>query len=115
KHESGRLLRISFRAYNEGAALRYSFPAQDTQEFKFTGERTEFRFPPETWAYEEHGTEGPYTRVRTEKIQPWCERPLTLEYASGLFASLAEAANLHYPRMLLSGLPNVPGALVSAL
>jgi alpha-glucosidase len=112
KHESGTMLRISFRAYDEGAAFRYSFPKQ---AMRFTGEATEFRFPPGTYGYEEHGTEGEYVRVKVADIQPQCERPLTLEYASGLFASLAEADNENYPRMLLSGLSGVSGALVSAL
>jgi len=115
KHESGGLLRLTFRAYDEGAAFHYSFPAQPQREFSFTGERTEFRFPANTFGYEEHGTEGDYRRVNTCDIQPWCERPLTLEYASGLFASLGEAANQRYPRMLLSPLSGGPGALVSAL
>ena len=115
RHASGRLMRIVFRAYNEGAALRYSFPEKDEKELKFTGERTEFRFPPDTYAYEEHATEGEYRRVKTADVEPWCERPLTLEYASGMFASLTEADNQRYPRMLLSPLPDVPGALVSAL
>ena len=104
RHASGRLLRLTFRAYNEGAALRYTFPKQDTKEFVFTGERTEFRFPEGTYGYEAHGTEDDYRRVKTADIQPYCERPLTLEYANGLFACLAEAANAAYPRMLLSGL-----------
>jgi alpha-glucosidase len=115
KHQSGRLMRIAFRAYNEGAALRYSFPEQADKELKFTGERTEFRFPADTYAYEEHSTEGEYKRVKTGEIEAWCERPLTLEYAGGIFACLAEADNDNYPRMLLSPLPGVPGALVSAL
>jgi alpha-glucosidase len=115
KHASGRLLRLVFRAYNEGAALRYEFPAQATKQFRFAGELTEFRLPPGTFGYEEHGTEGEYHRVPVGEIQPWCERPLTLEFADGRFACLAEAANQNYPRMLLSSLPGVSGALVSAL
>ncbi len=115
KHESGRLMRITFRAYNEGAALRYSFPEQGVKEFKFSGELTEFRFPENTFGYEEHGTEGDYQRVNVADIKPYCERPLTLEYANGISASLAEAANEHYPRMLLSPLPGIRDALVTAL
>jgi alpha-glucosidase len=115
KHRSGRLMRVTFRAYDEGAALRYSFPEQADKQFKFTGERTEFRFPADTYAYEEHSTEGEYKRVITNDMQPWCERPLTLEYSDGRYAGLTEADNERYPRMLLSPLPNVPGALVSAL
>jgi len=115
KHSSGRLLTIAFRAYDEGAAFRYEFPQQPDQSFNFTGEQTEFRFPEGVEGYEEHGTEGEYRRMAVAKIQPGCERPLTLEYADGRFASLTEAANFDYPRMLLSPLAGVPGALVSAL
>lgn len=115
KHASGRLLRLTFRAYDEGAALRYTFPEQETKEFTFAGEHTEFRFPPDTYGYEAYGTEDVYRRTKTADMQPYCERPLTLEYAGGFYASLAEAANTAYPRMMLSPLENVPGALVSAL
>lgn len=115
KHSSGVLMRMTFRAYDEGAAFRYEFPAQAAKEFNFSGERTEFRFPENTFGYEEHGTEGEYRRAKIAEIQPECERPLTLEYASGPFAALCEADAENYPRMLLSPLPGVPGALVSAL
>ena len=115
KGADGKLLRITFRAYDEGAAFRYSFPEQAAKEFQFSGERTEFRFPTNTFGYEEHGTEGEYWRAKVADIHPECERPLTLAYADGLFACLAEADNENYPRMLLSPLPGVPGALVSAL
>ena len=106
---------ISMRAYNEGAALRYVFPSQATKRFKFEAEKTEFRFPEKTFAYEEYGTEGEYHRVPTKDIQDQCERPLTIEYQSGLFASLMEAGNVSYPRMLLGPLKGSPGALVSYL
>jgi alpha-glucosidase len=115
QHKSGRQVRVTFRAYDEAAALQYSIPEQKSKEFTIEGERTEFRFPEGTYGYEELGTEGPYRRVLTDEIRPWCERPLTLEFASGKFASLNEAANSNYPRMLLSPIETVPGALVSAL
>lgn len=116
QHASGRRLRVIFRAYNEGAAWRYAFPEQATREFHFaSGELTEFRFPAGTFGWEEQGTEGEYGRVPVGVIQPYCERPLTLEFATGAFASLAEAANTRYPRMLLSGLPGVSDALVTTL
>jgi alpha-glucosidase len=108
-------MRITFRAYDEGAAFRYSFPKQDAREFHSTGEQSEFRFPDNTFGYEEHGTEGEYRRAKLSDIEPWCERPLTLEYANGLFACLCEADNENYPRMLLSVLDGASNTLVSAL
>lgn len=115
RHASGAKVRLTFRAYNEGAALRYTFPEQERDEFQLAGERTEFRFPQGTLGYEEHGTEGEYHLVDVRKIRPFCERPLTLKFASGLYASLAEAGDVAYPRMLLSPSSDTPGALVSAL
>ncbi len=114
-HASGAQIRLTFRAYDEGAALRYSFPVQTQQVFTYSGERTEFRFPANTFGWEEHGTEGIYQRRNTASIQAFTERPLTLEYASGAYAALAEAGTTNYPRMLLSPLSGVTGALVSAL
>ncbi len=115
RQASGRLMRLIFRAYNEGAAFRYSFPTQDIGEFHFSGESSEFCFPSNTFCYQEYGTEGKYSRVNVAAIQPGCERPLTLEYADGLYACLCEAANENYPRMLLSPSPGSSNALVSAL
>jgi hypothetical protein len=115
KHEHGQLVRLVFRAYDEGAAFRYTFVSPEKSEFTFTKELTEFRFPANTFGYEEHGTEGEYQRVKIAEIRPWCERPLTLEFADGAFASLGEAANQDYPRMLLSPSVARPDALVSAL
>ncbi len=112
---TGKLLSISFRAYDEGAAFRYTFPDQATKQFNFSEEQTEFRFPEDTYGYEEHATEGDYKRAKIADMLPQVERPLTLEYASGIFAALAEADCQRYPRMLLSSLPGVPGALVSHL
>lgn len=115
RKKSGQLMRVTFRAYDEGAAFRYSFLGSARTEFHFDGERTEFRFPRGTFGYEEHGTEGRYHYVPVSEIQPQCERPLTLVLANGLFASLTEADNQDYPRMLLSPMPGVPGALISVL
>jgi alpha-glucosidase len=115
KKLSGELMRITFRAYDEGAAFRYSFPRNAANELHFTGEQSEFHFPESTFGYQEHGTEGEYERAKISDIEPWCERPLTLEYASGLFACLCEADNENYPRMLLSVLDGTSNTLVSAL
>ena len=115
KNALGNEMEITFRAYNEGAAFRYTFPNQTVREFHFTGEQSEFRFPQNTLAYEEHGTEGEYQRVNVSSMKPWCERPLTLEQAGGWFVGLGEAANQNFPRMLLSPLSGVSNALVSAL
>ncbi len=113
RQPSGRALWITFRAYDEGVALRYTLTGD--KPLTISGERTEFRFPPGTFGYEEHGTEGDYARVPVGDIQPWCERPITLECPGSFFASLGEAANVDYPRMQLSPAARRDDALVSAL
>lgn len=112
---TGQRLRLTFRAYNEGAAFRYSFPPSTGSPIQLNGERSEFRFSEDTFSYEEYGTEGEYRRVRVADIRSECERPLTLEFADGRFASLGEADDENYPRMLLSPAPEPSGALISAL
>jgi alpha-glucosidase len=114
KHSTGRTVRLVFRAYDEGAALCYSI-SDTAADLQLTGERTEFHFPANTYGYEEHSTEGDYTRSLVKDIQPQCERPLTLELERGLFAAIAEADNQRYPRMLLGPLSNSPNSLVSEL
>jgi alpha-glucosidase len=115
KHRSGRRLQLDFRAYDEGIAFRYRLPADKASDLHGEGEHTEFRLPAGVEGYEEHGTEGEYRRTPIADFQPWCERPLTLVYPDGRHAALAEAANDAFPRMLLSPLEGVPGALVTAL
>jgi alpha-glucosidase len=111
-----RRLQLVFRAYDEGAAFRYTIPEQEgLAAFSITRERSHFRFPEGTVGYAEYWMEGPYHRVPVEEIQPGCERPLTLEYASGIFACLAEAAVDDYSRMLLSPLSGRERTLVSDL
>jgi alpha-glucosidase len=98
RDKNGRRFSIVLRAYNEGAALRYALPKDGT----IARERTEFRFPSGTVAWQEHGTEGEYQRVAVENVKPKCERPLTLELGGGGYAALFEAAAVRYARMLLS-------------
>jgi alpha-glucosidase len=118
---TGARIDVIARAYDEGTAFRYQFPVpkrttpSTTTTFGFTTERTEFRFPEQTYGYEEHGTEGEYARVLIPAIKRDCERPLTVEFADGRCASLVEAALDRYPRMLLSPSPFTPGSLISAL
>lgn len=112
----GRILQLVFRAFDEGAALRYSIPEQpNLREFTISAEKTQFRFPDGCFGYEEHGTEGEYKKVPVGRIGKDCERPLTVEYPGGYFASLTEAQMDDYSRMLLSPVKGQPGFLVSSL
>lgn len=93
-------LTIMLRVYEEGFAFRYRLEGWGS--FEVSGEETTFRFPAGSHAWEEYGTEGEYKRVPVGEIQEKCERPLTVEIGGGNWASLAEAAQVNYPRMLLA-------------
>jgi len=113
-----REVHIQFRAYDEGAAFRYIIPRQrqgENDEWTIVREETQFRFPDNCYAYEEHGTEGEYFLKPVREIKPRCERPLTIQYQSGMFASLFEADAFDYPRMLLSPHRRESGVLVTDL
>ena len=112
----GRTLVLTFRAYNEGVAFRYEIPEQAALgRFVIAAERTQFRFPEGCYAWEEHGSEGEYYRVRVEDLKPLCERPLTVEYPDGLYVCLTEAGLNDYARMLLGADRSRPGTVVSML
>lgn len=114
--EKKRRLVIEFRVYNEGIAFKYKIPKQPgIESFVIKAERTQFYFPNNCYAYEEHGAEGEYHKVLINKIKRNCERPLTVEYPHGGYASITEAGLENYSRMLLSADLNNPQILVSDL
>ena len=111
-----RRLQVAVRAYNEGAALRYRIPAQPgLHDFVIASEQTEFHLPEGTRAWETHGAQQQFENVWVKDIQRQCERPLTVEYPDGRYASLVEADTRNYARMLFSPAPGRPWTLVSEL
>jgi len=99
----GRKLHITFRAYNEGAALRYTIPEQDgLAELCIIDELTHFTFPEGAAGYAEYHIEGEYEKVPVDEIKPNCEWPLTVQCPNGVCLCLTEANLYDYPRMQLS-------------
>ncbi|UCF17185.1 MAG: glycoside hydrolase family 97 N-terminal domain-containing protein, partial [Phycisphaerales bacterium] len=102
-HPPNRKLRLTFRAYNEGAALRYTVPEQDVlKSFVISAERTQFRFAGDHFAYAAYSAQGQYSKVPLSKLKNDCERPLTIQIGDRLFAAVAEAGLVDYARMRLS-------------
>jgi len=104
-------LAITLRAYNEGAAFRYTFASPTT----ITGERTEFRLPQATRAWETHGAQQQYENVWTSSLKPNVERPLVIEYPDGRLAAFAEAGLRDYSRMQFSPVDGQPNTLYTQL
>jgi len=111
-----RRLRLTFRAYNEGAAFCYTLPRQDAlQNFVISAEKTQFSFTHDHTAYAVYSAQGEYSKVSLSQIKNNCERPLTVRTDEGLFASVAEARLVDYARMRLSPEQGRPLTLVSSL
>ena len=111
-----RRLRLTFRAYNEGAAFCYTLPEQDAlKSFVISAEKTQFSFTHDHTAYAVYSAQGEYSKVPLSKIKNNCERPLTVQIDKELFVSVAEARLVDYARMRLSPEQGRPLTLVSSL
>jgi alpha-glucosidase len=111
-----RRLKLTFRAYNEGAAFCYTLPRQRAMKsFTILAEKTQFGFNDDYMAYATYSAQGEYSKVPLSKIKNNCERPLTIEINKNTFASLAEARLVDYARMRLSPDKSRPLTLISSL
>jgi alpha-glucosidase len=111
-----RLLRLTFRAYDEGAVFCCTFPEQDTlKSLVISAEKTQFRFAGDHKAYAVYSAQGQYSKVPLSKLKNNCERPLTIQTDGGVFAAVAEAKLVDYARMRLSPDKGRPHTLVSSL
>ena len=100
-----RLLNLTLRAYDQGAAFCYTVPQQPNMERVTIGrELTEFRFPADFKAWATYTAQGAYTNVPISQIKRGCERPLVLRLADDMYAAVAEARLVDYARMKLSPL-----------
>jgi alpha-glucosidase len=111
-----RLLRVTFRAYDEGIAFCYVLPEQAGMEaVRVTRENSEFRFYDDYPVWATYAGQGAYQRVPLSEVKPGCERPLVVRVADDLYAALAEARLVDYARMKFAPLPGARPGLVSRL
>jgi alpha-glucosidase len=122
-HPPYRRIRLTFRAYNEGAAFCYTLPKQDAlKDFVISAEKTQFHFTADHEAYAVYSAQGRYSKVplsvrspQDSKIKNDCERPLTIRINDGLLAAVGEAKLVNYARMRLSPDKSRRYTLVSSL
>jgi alpha-glucosidase len=99
-----RLLRLTFRVYDEGVAFYYTLPEQPSfKTFTIAAERTQFAFTADHSAWAVYRAQGDYGGgpVPLSRIAPGVERPLTIELGDGRFAAVTEARCVDYARMKL--------------
>lgn len=112
----GRLLNLTFRVYNEGAAFCYTVPKQAGMEkADITRENSEFRFLADHTVWDVSSAQGVYRKTTISKIKPGCERPLPVQVADDVFLALGEAKMVDAARMKFEVMKDVTNALVSRL
>lgn len=118
--ELKRELWITARAYNDGVAFRYYFPAQNgiTDSLFILAEKTEFRFsenhnswwmPQDEFAYESLFQYSPLSQIEAANT------PFTVHLTDGSYLSIHEAALLDYSEMTLAKHPSDSLAFISSL
>ena len=100
QHQSGILMNIIFRVFDDGWALRYVFPEQDTDSLIVLSENTRYTFTqdPQAWSipWRTEYYEALWTKEPLAEKDTMCS-PITLEMADGTFAFLHEAALYDFP------------------
>ncbi len=111
-----RHLALTFRAYNEGAALCYTIPRRPGLErLVIAAEQTQFRFAANHVCYPVYSAQGLYQRAGIDEVKPNCERPLLVEVADNVYAAVGEARLVDYARMRFQPDPRGPHALQAML
>lgn len=101
--EKKRRLDLTFRAYDEGVAFRYSIPKQEgVGEFELTSENSLFQFTDDHFVYWDDYPQAQYSKVQISEMPDRSIRPLLVE-AGSHFVAIAEAGSLeHYTPMMLN-------------
>jgi len=119
-----RKLDVAFRAFDDGVALRYLIPRQESVgEFVLTDEHTRLTFPgnPQakalplsgyTTPYEWYYDTKPVAELRPDQL---IGLPILLEHPKKVWLAVTEANLTDYAGMYLSSLNGEPGTLVSKL
>jgi alpha-glucosidase len=106
-------VRLQFRAYDEGVALRYRIDGPGT--LGVSGEKTSFPLPASSVVWVTTSAQGAISRVAIGSMGKDMERPLTAELAPNLFVALGEAGLRDHARMKFnrSGTSTLVPALAS--
>ncbi len=101
--EAKRRLDLTFRAYDEGVAFRYTIPQQQgVANIKLVSEDSQFQFTDDHFVYWDDYPQAEYSKVRLSEMPDQAIRPLLLETGSH-FVAIAEAGDLeHYAPMMLN-------------
>lgn len=109
-------LAVEVRAYDEGVALRYSFPENEKGSYyRVTQENTEFTLPAGTKAWFHGWAQAPYKLLPLAGWPDEAERPLALELPNGLHVALLEARMVDYSRTKFKLHKTRPDTIVTSM
>lgn len=126
--ETGRLLNIIFKVYDEGVAFRYEFPKQpnlnyfiikeENTQFNLAGNHKTFWIPGDYDSQEYVYNETQFSDIDVAKLDLTngiglktirdnhrIQSPLMMKSANGLYLNIFEAAVVNYPVMHLNSVP----------
>ena len=115
---------VALRAYDDGVAFRYRFPAQKGwDELSIAGERTRFALPKETrsfalplngftTSYEKFYRDGPVAELPADSL---IGLPLLLQLPAGGWAAITEADLDEFAGLYLAPTPDAPTTLSGRL
>ncbi|MEN9337420.1 MAG: hypothetical protein RLZZ500_2407 [Bacteroidota bacterium] len=127
--ETGRLLNIIFKVYDEGVAFRYEFPKQpnlnyfiikeENTQFNLAGNHKTFWIPGDYDSQEYVYNETQFSDIDVSKLDMnngiglktirdnhRIQSPLMMKTANGLYLNIFEAAVVNYPVMHLNSVPS---------
>lgn len=93
------LVKIVFRAYNEGIAFCYEFETKENETLKIAQELTKFTFVDDYPCWATYSAQGVYENVPISKVKKDCERPLLIQIPDGTAVALGEARLVDFARM----------------
>lgn len=98
-----RRLELTFRAYDEGVAFRYTIPKQaGLTDFTIESDNSEFQFTDDHYVYWDDYPQAKYSKAKLSAVGANSMRPLLVE-AGPHYVAIAEAGALeHYAPMTLN-------------
>lgn len=109
--KDGYLMNVEFKAFNDGIAFRYDFPAQNKlKKFEIIDEISEFKFNKndEVWwtpAFKDNRYEYLYNKNKITEVDA-IHTPATIEKVNGYTVAIHEARLLDYTSMALKNWGN---------
>ncbi len=112
----GKTMNLIFRAYNEGVAFAYEFPAREKPDsILIEDENIHFRFGSDYLTWSAARAQAQYSHVHLSEIEKGCERPLLIEMDTAHSVAIGEAKLVDYSRMKFYPDTSSQNAIVSRL